>query len=315
MTWKEVRRAKRRFERKLLRKANVVGLAIGKKVVGGVETEEPCVVVLVRKKLPEAELRPGDIVPRRVDDVKTDVVETGEIRALGMSVVKPEQESTARWRPAPGGVSIGHYRVTAGTLGCVVHRGSEAYILSNNHILADTNRGRKGDAVLQPAAMDGGEIPKDTIAVLEEFIPIRWMPRTFLCRILPFYQSRNRVDCAIARPLNDDDLENEVRLIGKVAGLAEVSVGLSVLKSGRTTGLTRGKVTHQEATVTVSYGGGRSALFEDQVLTSSMSEGGDSGSLVMDEQKRAVGLLFAGSDKVTVLNGIADVLSSLKVTL
>lgn len=313
MTWEEVKRAKERFEAELLRKANVVGLAVGRKVVGGRETDELCVVVLVRRKLPLQELRPQDVVPPRVDDIKTDVIETGDIEAQALRMVKPRRKSTARWRPAPGGVSTGHYRVTAGTLGALVRRASDAYILSNNHVLADSNRGRRGDAILQPARLDGGRRGDDTIAVLEDYVTIRWNGR--LSRLLSLRTRRNRVDAAIARPLQEGDVARGIHAIGDVKGIAEPKIDQQLMKSGRTTGLTKGRVTHLEATVTVSYGRGRSATFEGQVLASSMSEGGDSGSLVLDQKKRAVGLLFAGSDRVTVLNRIEDVLTALHVEL
>ena len=46
------------------------------------------------------------------------------------------------------------------------------------------------------------------------------------------------------------------------------------------------------------------------------SKGGDSGSLIVDGQGRAVGLLFAGNDKdVTYANPIAEVTKALKVQL
>jgi hypothetical protein len=313
MTWEEVKRAKERFERELLRKANVVGLAVGRKIVGGRETDELCVVVLVRRKMPEEELSPQDVVPRRLDDVKTDVVETGEIRALGLHLLRPHRKTTARWRPAPPGVSIGHFRVTAGTLGGVVRRGSETYILSNNHVLADSNRGRRGDAVLQPGPVDGGKLPEDSIAVLEDYVPLKWSRR--LTRLFAFMSPRNRVDCALARPIREEDLVSEIHLLGGVKGTAEASIDQTLLKSGRTTGLTRGRVTHLEATVTVNYGEGRAAVFEGQILASSMSEGGDSGALVLDQKRRAVGLLFAGSERVTVLNRVEDVLSALRAEI
>lgn len=312
MTWEEVKRARARHEAELLRKANVLGLAVGRKVIGGEETDEPCVVILVRKKVPEEELKPRDVVPKRVDSVRTDVVETGELRAQGLPLLETQQKPTDRRRPAPGGVSVGHYRVTAGTLGCVVRRGSRAFILSNNHILADENRGRKGDPILQPAPMDGGEQPQDVIACLDEFVPIRWIPRG-LRRLLPSSSRRNLVDCALAIPLQEADLAEEIRLIGSIEGRDEAAIDQMVAKSGRTTGLTKGRVTHLEATVTISYGEGRKAIFEDQILTSKMSEAGDSGSLVVSEGMRAVGLLFAGGDTVTVLNRIENVLSALRV--
>ena len=57
------------------------------------------------------------------------------------------------------------------------------------------------------------------------------------------------------------------------------------------------------------------ALFRNQILTTNISQGGDSGSLVLDMKKRAVGLLFAGSEAVTVLNPISEVLKLLDVQL
>ncbi|NIU63493.1 MAG: hypothetical protein GWN66_23410, partial [Pseudomonas stutzeri] len=88
--------------------------------------------------------------------MQTDVQETGVIRAL--------QDHTAKWRPAPGGVSIGHVDITAGTLGCLVVRGDHIYILSNNHVLANSNEAEPGDAILQPGPHDGGTMD-DQIAV------------------------------------------------------------------------------------------------------------------------------------------------------
>ena len=43
------------------------------------------------------------------------------------------------------------------------------------------------------------------------------------------------------------------------------------------------------------------------------SAGGDSGSLVLDMRRNAIGLLFAGSSQVTILNPINAVLGSLQV--
>jgi len=65
----------------------------------------------------------------------------------------------------------------------------------------------------------------------------------------------------------------------------------------------------------VNYGSGRVARFARQILTTRMSAGGDSGSLVLDLNERAVGLLFAGSPSVTVLNNILFVQSLLRVRI
>lgn len=313
MTVDEVQRAKARHEAALLRKPNVVGVAIGKKVVGGRETDEVCLVVLVRRKVPPAELRAHELVPARVDDVMTDVVETGDLVALGVALKQALPDRTARWRPAPGGVSVGHLAVTAGTLGCVVLRDGERLLLSNAHVVADTNRGRPGDPVLQPAPADGGRPPEDVLATLAEAVPVRWT-RGRLWRALRGGDPRNRVDAAVARPLQDG-LADDIVGLGPVEGTQEAALDLEIRKSGRTTGVTEGRVTHVDATVTVGYGEGRQAVFEGQILATGMSEGGDSGAVAVAPGNRAVGLLFAGSPRVTVLNPIQDVLEALDLRL
>ncbi len=66
----------------LMAKANVVGLAVGMKQIGGKVTDQPCLVVMVGKKLAEDELDEDDIVPSEIDDVLTDVQEMGFLRAF-----------------------------------------------------------------------------------------------------------------------------------------------------------------------------------------------------------------------------------------
>ena len=91
-------------------------------------------------------------------------------------------------------------------------------------------------------------------------------------------------------------------------------MGSAIQKTGRTTGLTHGTVTQIEATMRIDYRG-RSALFSGQYVTNAFSQPGDSGSAVLDAEKRVVGLLFAGSDTVTIVNPIDGVLSALNIEL
>ena len=137
-------------------------------------------------------------------------------------------------RPLRIGGSVGHFNITAGTLGgFVTSRGkSDVLILSNNHVLADENRCAIGDAVLQPGPIDGGKKGKDQVAKLHKFVA--------LSRTKP-----NVMDCATAKLL--DGIEWDVdRLtgLGRLAGLSARSPdpGLRVAKVGRTTGLTRGRI-------------------------------------------------------------------------
>ena len=332
MALEGVRAAKAAYEDELLERENVVGVAVGRKVIRGRETDEACVVIFVDRKLNEANLRRRDVVPRSLDGVRTDVVETGRFRALEVLETLAVSH-TARVRPAPGGVSIAHEKVTAGTLGILAHRTSgEAVILSNNHVLANSNEARRGDRILQPGPYDGGR-PQDAIAELAEFVPVQFSERDlgglgrllerafrpFLARVglgvrrLPSGKT-NLVDAAIARPLAPGLVAPDILEIGGVTGTAEASLGLRVRKSGRTTGLTEGRVTALDASVEVDYGG-KTAMFRGQVISDILSRGGDSGSLIVDEARRAVGLLFAGGQTTTILNPIEAVLAALGLRL
>src|SRR5436853_7894264 len=121
------------------------------------------------------QLRRRDVVPKEMSGVLTDVVETGRFSAMPLTQTV-EEGRTHRMRPAEGGSSIGHYRITAGTLGVLAHRHGRSVILSNNHVLANANEGHIGDPILQPGPADGGRL-QDTIARLSEFVPIRFNER------------------------------------------------------------------------------------------------------------------------------------------
>jgi len=330
-------RTKRQNLAYLLSRKNVVAVGVGFKETGGRITDESCVVVSVTKKVPEAQLSPADVVPKMLGEVKTDVLETGVIRALQSHTDPSTELRTSRWRPAPGGVSIGHIDVTAGTLGCLVTRDGELFILSNNHVLANSNASHQGDAIIQPGRYDGGTL-NDQIATLEDFIPINfgaspptcsiatglesflnWLARLLGSshRVMAFREvpERNRVDAAIARPLSDDLVEKSILEVGVPKGIREASLGTMVRKSGRTTGFTTGRIIQIDVTSRISYGEGRVAVFEDQLMAGAMSQGGDSGSAVLDEEDYVVGLLFAGSHVTTLINPIRFVLDALNVEI
>jgi hypothetical protein len=318
----------------MMKKANVVGVAIGYKEKGGQKTDTPNLVVLVRKKLPSSELSKQDLVPPEIEKIGTDVKAVGELRALNQS---PKD----RWRPAPGGVSIGHYAISAGTLGVVVkdNATAEKLILSNNHVMANSNDAETGDAILQPGPYDGGNLSDDTIAHLLRFIPIRYTTDSadcpisisvanianFLARVLGSNHrlvatrqdtEANMVDAAIARLVEPEIVSDDILSIGQITGTKEAELGMAVRKSGRTTGYTTGTIELLDATVNVSYGTGRTAVFEGQIVTSAMSQGGDSGSLLVDtNESLAVGLLFAGSDQTTIHNPISAVIDALDINL
>ncbi|MEJ5868057.1 hypothetical protein WDV85_09940 [Pseudokineococcus sp. 5B2Z-1] len=219
-----------------------------------------------------------------------------------------------RERPLRPGLSVAQRAVTAGTVGGFVARPGDPtrYLLSNNHVLADSDRAATGSAVLQPGSADGGTAA-DAVGRLSVAVPLQ-------------LASPNVVDAALAA-LDDDVEVDPTYPVGAVTTTVAADDGLVVEKVGRTTGLTRGAVTAIELDgVAVSYPSGV-VTFDDQVEVTgadgAFSAGGDSGSLVYDPVTRAaVGLLFAGSERggpggagLTFCNPVDAVLEALGVQL
>ena len=310
----------------LLRSDSINGFAVGRKVVQGRATGDLAITVFVSKKLPLRRLSLAQRIPQvlRVPDHQAAdgalefVTDVQQASFYALSY-------TARERPARSGISIGHPAVTAGTLGGLVRdreTGAVA-ILSNNHVLANSNGAAVGDAILQPGAADGGTDPDDRIATLARFVEISLAA-----------DGENRVDGAIATPLAPatSQVDWNTRDIGaetpeRKRSVEDADLGLAVQKAGRTTEHTEGFVHSLFAAVRVAYGSSGSAVFVNQIIASQaegasrFSDGGDSGSLVYDGDQRCIGLLFAGGDAAdgnpatTIINPIDHVLRELNIAL
>ena len=330
----QVASTQRQYYKDLFKKKGVISLGTGYKIVNGEPTKELCLIVGVSSKKPISALSKEDIVPKMIDGIGTDVLEIGTPVAQAI-------DPTQTHRPIFPGISIGHYSITAGTFGCVVKRGSEKFILSNNHVLSASNEGKIGDAIYQPGTYDGGNESLQA-ATLEQFVQIQFtgnVPLPPTCPIasgivkianfisekfgfshrLSAYQiskpeaTLNKVDAAIARPTTE--MNEEIAEIGKPVGVSVAELGMPIQKYGRTTKYTTGTINQIGVMVQVSYGTGKLAIFENQLIAGNMSAGGDSGSAVLDMGKNVVGLLFAGSDSVTIINPIQEVLSALNVEI
>ena len=300
----------RQIKASLMMMPNVIGVGKGFKTTDGLETDQECLVVLVEKKVALEELPRSAIIPPLFGGQVTDVVEVGRIKALrpdeleaavaqGESNVPDTQEAVeaavarnVRIRPAPGGVSIGHFEITAGTLGSAVwsNETGETLILSNNHVLAASSTVETGlplnkVPILQPGVFDGGNVKEDIIGTLYRFVPLH--PGEL-----------NKFDAALARPLDPADVTTEILEIGKISAIADPKLRMTVRKSGRSSGLTSGRVILLDADIEVDYGPFL-LTFTDQVISSIFSRGGDSGSVIVGPDNTAVGLLFAGSDIIT----------------
>lgn len=239
-----------------------------------------------------------------------DAFSTGDIRTLGRFTPEELQE---RHRPLVPGCSVGHTNVTAGTLGGFVRIDGVAHALSNSHVLADSGAANTGDAVVQPGPADDGAAPADIVGTLTDMVPLHT-------------GRANVVDAAIARIREETGYDPAAYPGGRINGTTD-DPSPHVAKLGRTTGHTRGRITAFEVDgLRVAFSSGE-LEFDNQIEiageTGGFSDGGDSGSLIWDEDERAaLGLLFAGSQSggpngsgLTYANPIREVLEALGAEL
>lgn len=311
--FERVREVQERNTERLLAKAGVVGTAIGEG-----QGAKPVMLVLVEH---------GAVldVPGQLEDVPVRPVITGKVYALSKGgnpskgagkpgKGEPSLDPASRWpRAVPIGVSTGHPAISAGTIGCRVRDSAgNVYALSNNHVYANQNRAVIGDDILQPGAYDGGVGPADYIGTLFDFEPVVFST-----------SADNLIDAAIALS-TPELLGNATPPDGyglPKSTTAAVSLRAKVMKYGRSTGLTSGMVKGVNAIVSVQYDAGV-ARFAKQILIGggNFSAGGDSGSLVVlsakgAEDRKPVGLLFAGADHFAIASPINTVLTRFNVTI
>lgn len=225
-----------------------------------------------------------------------------------------------------------------GTLGALLN-GSDGkqYLLSNNHVLAESDQAQVGDSIIQPGLIDTGCTPveqnggESPVGVLSSYVPLN--------------SAQTNVDAAIARVTSGAVNPNgSILQIGAPgagpngtlgsappASMTETVTadnvnGLQVVKSGRTTGLTCSTVDGLDALVIVPYftdcaesNPYYTKSYSGQILVSgnNFTDSGDSGALVMDASNaEPVGLFYASATDAngngfSVLNPIQDVLGAL----
>jgi hypothetical protein len=254
-----------------------------------------------------------------VEAIRKQAKGEADIRYIGRLVKRADTPwFRTRVRPLRTGSSIGHFKITAGTLGSFVRSRADGtlLILSNNHVLANENRAKRGDAITQPGRLDGGEAPGDVAGSLWKFVRLK--------RAAP-----NLLDCAVATvaegiQIDSDHLGADA---SRLTGIGEIELTMTVFKAGRTTGATRGRVTAIEVdNLSIAYDSGN-LRFDQQIEiegadADAFSAGGDSGSLIVDEAGRGLALLFAGGDHggangkgVTYATPLRPVLDALEVDL
>lgn len=302
---------KRDVEADLLQLPGVTGVGVGYKYVDGRRTDEVAVQVFVAEKGP---VPPDEEIPREINGVKTDVIER---RFVLHPLAVPLEDvqlmaDTGTYDPLKGGISIGPCRaiggfVYSGTLGAVVtdNATGKKMLLSNFHVMCVNSAWSVGDTMAQPSRGDTGSCPGSVVGKLQ---------RASL---------GGQVDCAVASH-EARGAVCEIVDIGKVAGTGTAALGMKVRKRGRTTGLTYGIVDTVALTIAVDYGftigsvtlTNQIGIKPDTAKNPQFGNHGDSGSVVVDDSRKVVGLYFAGSgDGYGVANPIQAVLTALNVKI
>lgn len=221
---------------------NINGIAIGRRLVGGVLTNELAVKVYVTRKRPAAYVSAKKLLPKTVrtsdGEVRVDVEEAGPFYALTLLSRADQVRSTSefdavafqenifvgRVRPVPYGVSLGHRDITAGTFGCLVTSvpDGSTQILSNNHVLAMLGQASIGDPILQPGSFDGGVDPNDRIATLTRFVPLN-------------PTGPNTVDAALAAPVSPS-IVTTASAVAAIGPVGDPSRAVGILFAGDCSG-------------------------------------------------------------------------------
>jgi len=223
----------------------------------------------------------------------------------------PHQSRTTSFGSSGGNINdISKAFCCSGTLGSLVKDSSNVqYILSNNHVLADTDQAAPGEDISQPGLIDNNCRPATIVA---DFT------------VAPHLGTN--VDAALAALRSGQmDSKGTILDIGVPSSTtSNAGNGTLVAKSGRTTGLTCGSVQSTNTSVKVQYQQGCNSgrkftiTYTNQVVVggSGFSAGGDSGSLIVTQSgKHPTALLFAGSSSTTIGNPIGDVLSQVSSSL
>ncbi len=224
-----------------------------------------------------------------------------------------------------------------GTLGALVEdQQGNQFILSNNHVLAESDQGRVGDTIDQPGLIDGACTPLNRPGSVVN-------PVATLKYVVPLASTQTNVDAALALAapgaidptgailgLGAPGVDGQLSAAPPMAGMGEkltaANLGMDVAKSGRTTGLTCSDIDVVALTVKIDYYRDcaetepyTTKTYTNQIGISGahFTDSGDSGALVLDAaSSQAIGLYFAGGTDgdghgLSVVNPIGDVLREL----
>ncbi len=229
----------------------------------------------------------------------------------------------------------------SGTLGALVKdQANNLYILSNNHVLAESDQGSIGDTIIQPGLVDTGcaQLGSTGVTGINSVGTLQYWA--------PLINNSVNVDAALATTSSSvvDSTgaiialgasgggTNQIASAAPMAGTGEVLTaaniaGIRVAKSGRTTGLTCTTVDAIDVSIPISYyrDAAETQFYTKKTFTNQItmpgnyfSDAGDSGSLVVDTANaQPIGLFYAGSpgdattESESIAQPIGDVLTEL----
>ncbi|MFH8249431.1 hypothetical protein ACH3VR_03560 [Microbacterium sp. B2969] len=336
---RQVLELRERARDRLIPIPGVLAVGFGRKQVGEQLTDRRALRVYVEEKKPLDQVAAGEVIPAEIEGVPTDVLPIPRGRAFGT-------QDTQRHSPLLGGITITNLKLDAagtfgaGTLGCFATIDGQApreniVLLTNNHVLA-TNGGQLDDTVYQPPLV-GGLIDKANAGAIAKVHslgvngthgytypgekPVDYYVDCATAKLAIDISSWCDCNCGVSykNALRDLTVGGRIWL----EGVARAVDGETVYKSGCTTGGTRGTIADPLGSAMI----GTPAVQVDNIILIDRTNPpdplfaaeGDSGSALVNDQSRLIGLVFGGQDATepnpqAFACHIAPALDALKVT-
>lgn len=339
-TQEELLVLRKEAEAELMKYPGVFGVGLGVKERGGDLTDEIAFRVYVDEKKAPGQLRPEEMIPREYKGIPTDVL-------LKRKTTQIDCEDHQQHSPLVGGITISTLKpdsvgnVSLGTLGffATINGGAAPHniaLVTNRHVVSH-NSEAIGDTVYQPAWVSqpggtfapllGGGDAVGTILAL----PVKGdHPFTYPGRALDNYYvdaASVKLDICISSWCHTNcgtSFANEVQSLALNGSNALVDVAeaqatdVGVVKVGRTTGRTVGRITDIVAPVINADGVNVHNCIEIKVTQMSTADNcggtfrftdeGDSGSALVNAQGKLIGLIFGGNPADSTLGYACHIL-------
>jgi hypothetical protein len=286
---------------------NIVGFGISAPDGESRQAGELALTVYLERKLPASQVLQMWLVPPSLDIPLAETQLPLLVKECGR--MEP-QMLTSYAQPILGGYSIGTIQST-GSVGCLVfeiQNPDRFLVLGANHVLAGSSRGSIGDPIFQPGPRENDPMTRPVARLL------KWNSFDYSGNYT------NRMDAALAEPIEASHFVPEVFRVGRPGGVGSPLLHQRVQKSGRTTGHTWSIVRDINFRPKLRYphptGSGSLRIgFIDQVLCTVFTAPGDSGAVVFDQDRHAVGLHICGSSQFSVFSPIRPVLDAFQLEI